>query len=113
MRNSFLAVWFLRIGLAFVFLYAAIAAFIEPSVWLGYLPAFVANSSSGLFLLHAFSIIEMLLAGWLLSGKKTRWAAGVAALMFIGIIVANFASMDIIFRDVGLLFAAVALALLA
>lgn len=112
MRNSFLAAWFLRIGLAFVFLYAAIAAFIEPSVWLGYLPAFVANSSSGLFLLHTFSVIELPLAGWLLSGKKTWWAASVAALMFAGIIVANFASMDIIFRDIGLLLAAIALGVL-
>jgi uncharacterized membrane protein YphA (DoxX/SURF4 family) len=103
----------LRIGLAVVFLYAAIASFVEPAVWIGYLPTFVANSSSAGLLLKVVSVIEILVSLWLLSGKKTFYAAIVSALMLAGIIVTNLASIDIIFRDFGLFFAALALAALS
>ena len=104
---------FLRIGLAIVFLYAAIASFIEPAVWIGYLPAFVASTSFAGLLLKIFSVVEILLSLWLLSGKKTFFAAAFSALMLAGIISSNLGSLDIIFRDFAIFFAALALAALS
>jgi uncharacterized membrane protein YphA (DoxX/SURF4 family) len=103
----------LRIGLAIVFLYAAIASFLDPAAWTVYLPSFLSAGSSANFFLNVFSVIEILLSLWLLSGKKTQYAAGVAAIMLVGIIAANLSEFDIIFRDVGLLFAALALAVMS
>ena len=60
---------FLRVGLAFVFLYAGIAALGNPDAW---------------------------------SGSFPLWLTGV--------IVFNLGALDIVFRDVGLFFAALALA---
>lgn len=106
-KNAKLVSWFLRIGLAFVFLYAGIAAFVEPEVWMGYLPMLIQHGA----ILEAFSIIEILLALSLLSGKFLRYASSLAALMLAGIIITNLSVMDIVFRDIGIFFSAVALAI--
>lgn len=103
----------LRIGLAVVFLYAAYGAFMQPDVWIGYLPGFIATSSSATIILQIFSVIEIVLSIWLLIGKKTFYAAVIAAVMLVGIISSNLSELDVIFRDFGLLFAALALAALS
>ncbi len=105
-----LAPLLLRVGLAVVFLYAAIASFVEPDAWIGYLPIVLRHIFPANILLGGFSIIQILLSLWLLLGKKTFYAAGVSVLMLLGIIVANFGAMDIIFRDFAILFSALALA---
>lgn len=64
-------------------------------------------------LLSSFSLFEVLLGLWLLSGKKLFYAAGISAMVFSGITIFNLGALDIVFRDVGLFFAALALALLA
>ena len=99
----------LRIGVAFAFLYAAIASFVEPQVWVGYLPAFMLNLISGSILLPAFSIVEIIVALWLLSGKALFYSGMISALMMAGIIVFNFGALDIDFRDITILFASIAL----
>jgi len=98
----------LRIGLAFVFFYAGIASFTESAGWIGFLPPFLQYFS----VLYAFAVVEIVLGLWLLIGKWARVAAVIAALMLAGIIVFNFSSMDVIFRDVGLFFAALALVII-
>jgi uncharacterized membrane protein YphA (DoxX/SURF4 family) len=103
----------LRIGLAIVFLYAAIGSFLNPDAWIGYFPVILQRMVPKGFLLGSFSIIEIVLSIWLLAGKKTFYAAIIAALMLAGIILANFGAMDIVFRDFGILFAALALAALS
>jgi hypothetical protein len=62
--------------------------------------------------LDLVSIIQLVLAAWLLSGRYIKYAAGVAAAMLIGIIVTNWGALLITFRDFGLVAMAVALILL-
>jgi|SRR5687767_9926198 len=100
----------LRTGLAVVFLYAAIASFTNPDEWVGYFP----NALTGLvpadLLLTLFSVYELGLAAWLLSGVYTRYAALLCAATLTGIVLANLSLFIITFRDVALIFAALALA---
>ncbi|HUZ92750.1 MAG TPA: hypothetical protein VNG29_01995 [Candidatus Paceibacterota bacterium] len=103
----------LRIGLASVFLYAAVAAFIEPDAWIGYLPIFLRHIFPANLLLAGFSTYEALLSLWLLSGKKAFYAALLAAITLVGIIVANIGALDIVFRDFAIFFSALALAALS
>lgn len=108
--NVKLAAWLLRLGLAFVFLYAAVSSFQHPLEWVGYLPGFLTKTVDAHTLLKIFSIIEIVLALWLLTAKFTRYAALAAAFMLAGIIVVNPGQLLIAFRDVGLVTAALALA---
>lgn len=107
------AMLLLRIGLAFVFLYAALSSFLEPLNWVGYIPSWVRGIVPEELLLTGFSVFEIVLALWLLSGKYTFVAALVSAGVLFGLTVVNLAILDVVFRDVGLVFAALALALLA
>jgi uncharacterized membrane protein YphA (DoxX/SURF4 family) len=112
-QSKSLPLWLLRVGLAAMFLYAALSSFLQPTEWLGYLPGFVSSMFDAELVLKLFSVVEIALAAWLLSGVYTRYAALLAAAMLIGITVSNFSLLAISFRDIGLAFAALALALLA
>src|SRR5258708_6453150 len=99
----------LRVGLAFAFLYAAIASFVEPDAWVGYMPIFLRHLVPAHLLLGCFSVVEILLALWLLSGQFLLYSSLLAAIMLAGIVALNSGALDIVFRDVALLFSAVAL----
>lgn len=103
----------LRLGLATILLYAAIGSFVSPREWIGYFPAFMTDIIDGDILLKLFSVFELGLAAWLLSGVKIRYAALVTAAMLAGIVLANFDLFAITFRDIALIFAALALAALS
>jgi len=107
-----LAALSLRVGLAVILLYAAIASIVTPSDWVGYLPTILTSHLSGTLLLKFFSIYELLLAAWLLSGILVRYAALLTAATLAGIVASNFSLFQITFRDIALVFAAIALALL-
>ena len=113
MSKQKIALILLRFGLAFVFFYAAIASYLSPNNWIGFFPMFVKNILPSQFLLTTFSFYELALGFWLISGKWPVISAGLAAASILGIIVFNFGAMDIIFRDTGLLFAALALVFLS
>ena len=113
MSSTKLAAIFLRVGLAVVFLYAAIASLADPMAWIGFLPAFLTSVFPAHILLTIFSVVEILLSLWLSSGMKTFPAAVVSAVMLAGIIIANLALLDIVFRDIAIFFAALALAALS
>lgn len=100
----------LRIGLAGVFIYAAVSSTISPREWVGYLPSLATEYIQAETLLKIFSVYELALAGWLLSGLYVRYAALLCAATLIGISVTNFSLFAISFRDIGLAFAALALA---
>jgi len=108
MKHS--ASFLLRVGLAFSFLYAAISAFMEPSLWIGFIPPWIGESLPTTTALHAFSIVEIIVAIWLLWGKRTFWAAGASVVLLVCIIIPNMGSFPIIFRDITMLFSALALA---
>ena len=103
----------LRIGLVIVFLYAAIASFIEPSVWISFFPNWLKNIISANILLFTFSIYEIVLSLWLLSGKKTFYAAILSSLTLLAIIIFNLDVLVIVFRDFAILSASIALAVLS
>ncbi len=97
----------LRAGLAFSFWYAAVASLVSPSDWVGYLPGFI--SSHRLDLLKIFSIFEIGLGLWLLSGYYLKYAAAMAALTLAGAVIFNLNLFIITFRDIGLVCVALAL----
>jgi len=99
----------LRLGLAFSFIYAAVAAFVNPSAWIGFLPEFLRGGGT----LTAFSVGEIVLGIWLLSGWKTFHSAVLSAIAIAGIILFNFGALDIVFRDVAIFLMAIALAVLS
>lgn len=112
MRDSSLAFFFLRLGIATVFLYAAIASFLDPLSWVGFFPVWLRALFPATILLYLFSTYEIVLAFWLLSGRRALYAASLAALTLFGIVIFNTGALDIVFRDVAILFAAIALATL-
>jgi uncharacterized membrane protein YphA (DoxX/SURF4 family) len=112
MTKEKIASLLLRIGLAIVFLYAAVASFLEPGTWIAFLPSFLTNIIPAGPLLTIFSIYEIIVAVWLMSGRKIFYAAAIASLTIVGIISSNLSFLDIVFRDFAILFAALALAVL-
>lgn len=99
----------LRIALAFALLYAAISSLIAPDNWVGWFPQFIFEIVPEHIALPIHSIAEIILALWLLSGWKTWIAASISALALITIVVFNIPQMDIVFRDIALAIAAIAL----
>ena len=100
---------FLRVGLAFVFLYAAIGSLLFPVNWIGYLPGFI--QYDGILIL--FSVYEILLGIWLLIGYKVYIPGIISSITLIGIIVSNIGVFDIVFRNIAALGGAIALVFLA
>lgn len=109
---SSLASFILRVALAIPFLFVAIDATMQPEAWIGFVPSFLKNILPGPLLLGTHSLFNLGLAVWLLSGWRTKYAAAFSALNLATIIVVNLMALDVIFRDVGLLLAAVALGVL-
>jgi len=100
----------LRISIASVFLYASVAATLQPQNWIWYIPQFARNIFPGQLLLVGFSLYQLLLSIWIVSGWKTFYAASLASLTFLGIIGANVNVLDVLFRDFAIFFASLALA---
>ena len=108
---------FLRLGLAFTLLYAAWSSFQHPLNWIGFLPSwltsFIPFQVKPQDFLMAFSVFQVGLALLLLLGKYLVPVSLVVSALLLSIIWFNLGAMDILFRDIGLFFAALALALLA
>ena len=107
--------YLLNFGLAFTLFYAGIAAFMNPFDWIGFVPMWVEKfGTSRELALHMHSVAEILLGVWLLSNWKVQWAGLVVALDILVILLVNGFSGGVLlitFRDVGLLFTAIYLAL--
>lgn len=99
----------LRAGISFSFLYPAIAALSDPDSWLGYFPSFIPANE---LMLHTFGALEVALALWILFGKRPYIPSFIAAGILIAIVVLNGNQFDILFRDVSLALAALALGVL-
>lgn len=100
----------LRTGLAAAFFYAATDAFLSPEAWVGFLPVFLRNSFPAEILLKIFSVYEIVLGVWILSNKAVTYSAWLAFATILGIIGLNVGAIEILFRDVPILFASLALA---
>ncbi len=99
----------IRIGLAAVFAYAAIDAFREPNAWIAFIPAFTTKFIAAKTALDLISVFQLVLVIWLLSGKYIKYTAVVCAALLGGIMVFNFSTFLVSFRDIGLVAAAIAL----
>lgn len=108
MRPYFNHIFFIRLGLAFVFLYAGISGLLNPSAWVGFLPVWLEFVASLSVLLLIFSIFEIILA-LLLLFWHSPYPALISALLLISIVVFNFGAIDTLFRDIGMFFMAIAL----
>jgi uncharacterized membrane protein YphA (DoxX/SURF4 family) len=102
----------LRIGLATVFAYAAYEAFLVPVNFLKYIPGFVQTIISPDLFLPVFGTMELILVVWLLVGWRVRYAAIAAFFLMAAIVTFNPAYFSILFRNIAIGFAALALALL-
>ncbi|MBI4253380.1 hypothetical protein HY623_04380 [Candidatus Uhrbacteria bacterium] len=109
MKNERLISFLLRAGIAVAFLYAAIAAFLDPFSWVGFMPAWIDAIVPRNMLLMIFSVYETGLALWLLSGRAAYYSAAFSSATLFFIILFNISSFDILFRDVPILFAALAM----
>ena len=107
--KSKITAFFLRLAVSIPFLYAAIAAFLDPTSWVGFLPSWIGFILPATVALNLFSVYEIALSLWLLSGKKTFYSAILSAVTLFAITFFNVGALDIVFRDVGLVLAAVAL----
>lgn len=108
-NQVFVAKWLLRLGLAFVFLYASIEIFFNPESFAKYIPDFLRNMVPDNYFLPIFSIVEIALVFWLISNWKVRYAAIFSFLILTGIIILNLENFSILFRNVAIALAALAL----
>lgn len=105
--------FFLRSGLAIVFFYAAISAFLNPLAWIGFIPIFVQSLIPPNIFLNIHSIGNIIIGLWLLSNKRIFYASILSSLAMLSIIIFNLNALDIVFRDITILFAAISLAILS
>ncbi len=111
MTRDSLADLVLRIGLAFAFLYPPLNALGDPNAWIGYFPQFTRGIVDDTLLLHAFGVVEAIIAIWLLWGKYLFYPAAAAFLMLVGIVVFNVPEFQVVFRDLSIAAIALYLAL--
>ncbi len=113
-NNEEMVRFLLRAGIAFSFIYTAVAIFLNPLSWTGYFPNFLLKIFSGneILLLYIFSISEILIAIWILIGRNARLPSILASIYLTLIIISNFQFMDIIFRDISILAMALSLTIL-
>ncbi len=107
-----LAQFILRVGVAFAFLYPPINAWANPYDWIGYFPSFLHGIVPDVVLLHAFGLVEIVIAVWILWGRNIFWPAALATLMLVAIVVFNTSNFVVLFRDLSIAAASLTLALM-
>ncbi|HET9946701.1 MAG TPA: hypothetical protein VFQ63_01425 [Patescibacteria group bacterium] len=110
MNNQKATLFLLRLSIASVFLYAAIAAILQPFNWIGFIPQFATTIAPASVLLLLFSLYQLTLSIWIASGWRPFFPSLLAAFTLLAIIGANWGDIDILFRDFAIFFAALALA---
>ena len=103
----------LRAGLAFAFLYPPINALSNPESWIGYFPRFMRGYMPDMVLLHVFGAVEVVIALWILSGKRIFLPSMAATFMLLAIVVFDANNFEILFRDLAIAGAALSLAIAA
>lgn len=100
----------LRLGVAFAFLYPPINAVLDPYSWIGYFPSFLKDIAPEMLLLHTFGLLEVALGLWILSGKRIFYPSLAAAGILLAIVAVNLGDFQVLFRDLSIAAAALALA---
>lgn len=102
MRRENIANLLLRLGVAFAFLYPAIAEIYTPDSWIGYFPHMVRGFVPDLVLLHSFGAVEAIIALWILSNKKIFLPSLAATAILLAIVYFDFNQLEVVFRDVAI-----------
>lgn len=102
----------LRLGTALAFLYPPIDAFLNPFSWVGYMPLFLRDLLPEMLLLHAFGVLQIGLAVWILSGRKIFIPSVLATIILIFIVLFNLNDFGVLFRDLSISAMTLALAIL-
>ncbi len=113
MKRASFSFALLQIGLSLTFLYAGVDMVRDPSGWLGWFPHWLTQVSplKDIPLLYTIGVGHIILAVFLLIPKYRRGASILAALfLFLVLATSSFGSWSVIFRDIGVLGAALALA---
>lgn len=101
----------LRIGTALAFLFPPLDAFLNPFSWVGYIPSFMRDIAPEMVLLHVFGIVEIILAVWILSGRKIFWPSIAATAFLVLIVLFNANDFEVLFRDLSIAAMTLALAI--
>lgn len=102
----------LRIGLGLTLLYASVDTWLHPDDWVGYVPNFVSEQVDATLFVRMFATVQFALVVWLAIGAYL-WLAGlILTAALSGILLTNLGVLEITFRDIGLAFAALAMAAL-
>lgn len=112
LRFKELPAFFLRLGLGYCFLFAAFEIFIFPERLTPYIPDFITTFIPANIFHPLFGIFEVILAIWLILGKKLLIPSIIASMMLLGIILFNLDKYAVLFRNIGLMFSAVSLAIM-
>ena len=113
MKEREFVMFLLRLGVAFAFIYPAVAAFFDPTSWIGFFPIFIRDMfPNEIMLLSVFGISKIAIAIWILSGKHIFFPSVLASIYLMLIIFFNIQIFDVLFRDVSILFMTLALATL-
>jgi hypothetical protein len=103
-----LSLWLLRAGLAFVFVYAALATFLYPAILAKYMPSFAPPWAVERVLLPAFALGELALAAGLMTRRYLRLASLLSVLTLVAITLLNLDAFAVLFRNVAIACAAAA-----
>jgi hypothetical protein len=112
MSNTSFAKWLLRIGIAFVYVYAAVEIYLHPDNFLKYVPKVILDYVQLDLFLLVFGVLEIVLSVWLLSGWKGHYSSIISVVMIAGIVVFNPEYFQILFRNVAIGFGGLALLVL-
>lgn len=104
----------LRLAISFSFFYVAYGFWADANDWIGFVPAFVKNIGvPQALLIDAIAVFHLIIALWILSGWRIFLPSLAAAFFLLGVVYFNWNQMYILFRDISLALAALALALTA
>ena len=112
-KKNILISFLLRSGLAIAFLYAGISSFLNPTNWIGFVPNFIELIIPKEIFLIIFSAYEILLGAGLLFDYKTFTLSILSSATLFLILFGNIMNLEILFRDIAILFMALALAALS
>ena len=108
-KKNILISFLLRVGLAIAFFYAGISSFLNPTSWIGFVPNFIELIISKEIFLMLFSTYQVLLGVGLLSDYKTFTLSILSSATLFLILFGNIMNLEILFRDIAILFMALAL----
>ena len=108
-NKDILISFLLRAGLAIAFFYAGISSFLNSTNWIGFVPNFIGLIISKEIFLMIFSGYQIFLGIGLLFDYKTFALSILSSITLFLILFGNIMNLEILFRDIAILFMALAL----